>query len=334
MARDDEALRDLRKKFVNLRLVQMKGVDLSLFQFDWNTTIAAFFLNADGTIYARFAPREPAAYSTAALRKTMERVLEAHAKPDRDPFKAKRGPAPAWATPDAMPFIAGRMRDMHCIHCHHVWTGLVRSTLTEGRTIPLQIIYKYPSPAALGLAIDPDDGTSVKTVEGAAEKAGLKVGDIVERAEGQPIFSTADLEWVLQHAPDKGELKLDVRRANDSKPLTVPLADGWRRGGRRGLMAVLGPGMRLEPLDAKAREAAGLAGGRLALRVTNVLRQGAAKDAGFRAGDVLVAVDGKSDPLAEDEFTVLIRTRHTLGAKIKIEVLRAGERVEIVYEVK
>ncbi len=35
----------------------MRGLDLGLFQFDWDTTWAAMFLNADGTIYARYGTR-------------------------------------------------------------------------------------------------------------------------------------------------------------------------------------------------------------------------------------------------------------------------------------
>jgi hypothetical protein len=42
-----------KEKFVSVRQVEMKGVDLSLFQFDHDLNWAAMFINADGIVYAR-----------------------------------------------------------------------------------------------------------------------------------------------------------------------------------------------------------------------------------------------------------------------------------------
>ena len=44
-------------KFVCVRIVQANGMDLTLFQFDYDLTWAAFFLNADRTIYGRYGTR-------------------------------------------------------------------------------------------------------------------------------------------------------------------------------------------------------------------------------------------------------------------------------------
>ena len=38
-------------------MVQANGIDLSLFQFDYDLTFAAFFMNADRTIYGRYGTR-------------------------------------------------------------------------------------------------------------------------------------------------------------------------------------------------------------------------------------------------------------------------------------
>ena len=44
-------------KFVCVRLVQANALDLTLFQFDYDLTFAAFFMNADKTIYGRYGTR-------------------------------------------------------------------------------------------------------------------------------------------------------------------------------------------------------------------------------------------------------------------------------------
>ena len=57
MVRPKSPLEALQQQFVCVRLVQMNGLDLSLFQFDYDQTLAALFLNADGTVYGRYGTR-------------------------------------------------------------------------------------------------------------------------------------------------------------------------------------------------------------------------------------------------------------------------------------
>ena len=44
-------------QFVRVRLIQCNSVDLNLFHFDYDLTFAAFFLNADKTLYGRYGTR-------------------------------------------------------------------------------------------------------------------------------------------------------------------------------------------------------------------------------------------------------------------------------------
>ena len=44
--------------FVRVRLTQITGYDLRLFDFDQDLTWAAFFMNADGYVYGRFGGRD------------------------------------------------------------------------------------------------------------------------------------------------------------------------------------------------------------------------------------------------------------------------------------
>ncbi len=58
-----------------------------------------------------------------------------------------------------------------------------------------------------------------------AEKAGLRVGDVLLAINGHFTQLTADLSWILEKAATEKVLKIKVRSATDSKPrdLTVPL---------------------------------------------------------------------------------------------------------------
>src|SRR5688572_161842 len=50
-------VRRLMDQFVCVRVPQANGMDLSLYQFDYDMSLAAFLMRADGTIYGRFGTR-------------------------------------------------------------------------------------------------------------------------------------------------------------------------------------------------------------------------------------------------------------------------------------
>jgi S1-C subfamily serine protease len=74
------------------------------------------------------------------------------------------------------------------------------------------------------------------------------------------------------------------------------------------------------------------AGGGMALRVQHVGQYGphaAAKQAGFRAGDVLVEFDGKTDLRRETDVLAYGVTQRKPGDQVAVVVLREGKRVRL-----
>ena len=70
-------------KFVCVRLVQANALDLTLFQFDYDLTFAAFFVNADRTIYGRYGSRSDRKDATKdisieGLRQALVGALDLH----------------------------------------------------------------------------------------------------------------------------------------------------------------------------------------------------------------------------------------------------------------
>ena len=55
----DVELKKLTEQFICVRLVQMGGVDLSVFQFDPFLSWSVFFMNGDRTIYGRYGRASP-----------------------------------------------------------------------------------------------------------------------------------------------------------------------------------------------------------------------------------------------------------------------------------
>src|SRR5437764_5356895 len=54
VVRRDPAVRALLDQFVGVRIMHANGLDLSLFQYDTDQSMATFFLNPDLTIYGRY----------------------------------------------------------------------------------------------------------------------------------------------------------------------------------------------------------------------------------------------------------------------------------------
>lgn len=88
-------------------------------------------------------------------------------------------------------------------------------------------------------------------------------------------------------------------------------------------------GMRLDDLSSEARRGLGLADDVLALRVRYLGEYGdhaAAKNAGFRKGDVLVEMDGRDARLTESQWMTTLVNDKRPGDRVAVIVLRDGQR--------
>ncbi len=351
----DPTLRPLLEKFVRVRVVSTNGLDLSLFQYDYDQSFAVFLLNADGTIYGRFGTRSHRTnwvgdVSTDGLAKAMEGALELHAAYPKNKalLAAKLGPKPLFAVPEKFPSLGKYKAELDyqgnvvqsCIHCHQIGDALKDFYRKKKEPLPEDVLFPYPHPKALGLILDPKERATVLKVEAnsPAAKAGFVAGDRIAGLDGQPLLSIADVQWVLHHAPaDGASLKADVVRDGKPVAVTLTLANGWRqlddiswRSSSWGLRRMATGGMLLEPLDSD--RPAGVPKTGMALRAKHVGEFGphaAAKNAGFRKDDVIIAFDGKTDlPRETDVFAHALRTRKP-GDKVNVTIVRDSKTLEL-----
>ncbi|MFO0843298.1 MAG: Trx7/PDZ domain-containing (seleno)protein [Gemmataceae bacterium] len=318
LVNQDKRVRPLLEKFVRVRVVSTNGLDLSLFQFDHDQSFAAFLLNADGAIYGRFGTRSHRTswsddVSIEGLAKALQRALELHADYPRnkEELALKKGPKPDVATPEKYPLLSGKYGPTlnyagkvvpSCIHCHQIGDAQRDTYRARGEPIPEGTLFPYPHPKAVGLVLDPKECATVMRVEkgSPAEKAGFEAGDVVTRLGGQTPLSIADVQWVLHRTPAAGgTLPAEVRRGGAAKALTLSLPRGWRRADDIS-WRVSTWGLRRMALGGLVLESD--KGG---LRVRHVGQYGlhaAAKNAGFRKGDLVVSFDGRDDLRRESDL--------------------------------
>jgi hypothetical protein len=348
----NEELKALARGFVAVRQVEMKNVNLSQFQFDYDLNWAAMFLNADGTVYARYGTQSvegPDAYNSAAsLAKTMKRVLALHAEypGNRTLLAGKRGAKKPAQTALDLPGLPGKdkfraqTRLGNCIHCHNIHDAEVFEAWDMG-TFTRDMLWRYPLPQNIGLQIDRNDGRRIiGAVKGSSlEKEALPSGVELSKVNGQAITSIADIQWALHTLPaDQKELKIEILDRGREVSLTLPLEDGWRKTdiSWRGSLWSVPPRLRIwlpEP-DEKERRRHKLPEGQSAVvaRWINTKEEAGriATKAGLKTGDLIIEVDGRPVPMGGGaKFSAYVKLNYKPGQTLPLTILRNGRRVKI-----
>jgi serine protease Do len=142
--------------------------------------------------------------------------------------------------------------------------------------------------------LDRPEGALVANVEkgSPADKAGLQTGDVIHKANGEPVVASGDLPAIVNRSRPGDRIPLEVWRRGEKLQLTAQLAkasdkiakaqnlsDRESGGGKLGLA--------LRPLDKAEARQAGVSAG---LVVEDV--SGRAARAGIEPGDVVLAVNG------------------------------------------
>ena len=338
-------------------MVKCNSLDLKLFQFDYDLTFSVFFLNADKTVYARYATRTGREadkdVALEGLAATMRSVVELHqGYPDnRKQLSAKQPGKSAHDIPEDYSSLTRFKAKLDydgqvaksCIHCHQIRDAQRVEFRDRNKPLPESLLYPYPSPAILGLTFDKKTRATIATVKekSFAAKAGFKKGDAIDRLNGSQIASEADIQWMLHNLDaDASARKLAVDFTRDGKPQTTQLllSKDWRkqtaidwRPTSWGLRRMATGGMVLKPISAEKKQQLGIGSDAMALEATHVGRygqHGRALRAGLRKGDVVVEFDGQSNLFSESALIEYAMQQKKDGDSIKIVYLRNGRKRE------
>jgi hypothetical protein len=324
------------RDFVLVRLVRITGVDLNLFDFDYDLTWMGFFLSADEVVYGRYGGRDAgdadARLSLAGLRQAMRSALAEHRSrkakpaPRGKPLRAEDYPA------------ARRLPRAECIHCHQVYE-FRRAGRREAGTWRREEVWVYPLPENVGLTLEVDRGDRVRTVapRSPAANAGLRGGDVLRSVNGMRVAAQADVMYGLHRAPAKGRVPLTWERGGKVHRGQLELAAGWRKTNitwRPSLLDIL-PALTVYGADLSAAEkkALGLPPRRLAFRQDATVHS-QARAAGVRAGDVIIGLNDQALDMTMTEFLAHVRRNFLVGERITLQVLRGGKRLSLPLTLK
>ena len=175
----------------------------------------------------------------------------------------------------------------------------------------------------------------VERADGAAEKAGLRRGDVLTRVADLEIASSLDLERALLDRAAGQRVAVVVRRDGSDRSLTLQLestaapavagtlTSANRGDSREAVWRQLG--VRLQALENSAdvsRAFPQLHGG---LRLTDVRPDGPASKAGLKAGDILVGLHQWEMTTLENVLYVLNHNDRAGFSPLRFFIIRAGQ---------
>ncbi len=320
-----------------MRAIRITGADLNLFEFDYDLTWVAFFMNEAGKIYGRFGGRDGKGPDTRntleGLHFAMESALAEHRK---NPSARPETPPEAPMFLENHPIAKAQYKG--CIHCHQV-KEILRAEAKAAGTWDRDSIYTYPLPENVGIALDKERGNLVSQVipGSAAAKVGIKPGDLVRTLNKVSVHSFADAAYGLHKAPMKGEIPISFERAGKPMDATLALAPNWRRTNvtwRPSLLDLL-PSMTVygEDLTVKEKKALGLDEKRLAFRQDKEVHS-AAKAMGVQANDIILGVDNKMLEMSMDQFLGYVRQNYLVGEGLTLNIIRNGKRLDLKVTLK
>ncbi len=161
------------------------------------------------------------------------------------------------------------------------------------------------------------EGALVANVEkgSAADRAGLKAGDVIRSANGKAIVSSGDLPAIVGLSQPGEKLALEVWRDGKRVQLTADLtrsgdkvaAAATPAGGTGGRI-----GLALRPLDPQERQEAGVRAGVVVEDVA-----GPAEAAGVEPGDIVLAVNGTPVSTVEQVKSVVEKSQKSVALLIQ-----------------
>jgi hypothetical protein len=324
---------------VLVRLTRIAGQDLRVFDFDYDLTWMAFLISADEQVYGRYGGRDAASaegrLSLAGLRYAMQAALVAHRSGAGERTLGRKGSP---LLPEEYPTARRMHLRGECIHCHQINEFRREAVQALGRW-SREDVWVYPLPENVGLTLDVDRGDRVRRVEpgSAADRGGLRAGDLVRRLNGFSVASIADAQYALNRAPGRGSIPITWKRDARNLSGTLELAAGWRKTNltwRPSLLDLL-PSLPLagDDLTAGEKKALGIVPKRLAFRQQTPVHKDA-RTAGVRAGDVILGIDGQFPETSMIEFLADVRKSHLVGDRVTLHVLRRGMRVDLSMKLR
>ncbi len=212
-----------------------------------------------------------------------------------------------------------------------------RAVVVGGGSYIGVMMQEVDSERAKALKLHEEGGVEITVIEqdSPAEKAGLKVGDVVLKYNGQRVEGMQQFARMVHETPAWRDVKIEISRAGVAQTVIVKVAQRKTQHMEmgeapqmperfdihipdmpRGFMTLRSSvlGVEAESIDGQLAQYFGVKDGVL---VRSVLKGSAAEKAGIRAGDVIVKIDDARVATPAD-ISGRLRTLHGKAASVVV----------------
>ena len=308
----------------------MKDVDLDIFRFDYDLTLAVLFLDGNDKVYSRWGGRDAGPgenrLSKESFLHAMRETLALHKEEWKGVDERDVLPTPK-TTVQKLPWMERRIeagKGPECFHCHMVPGARREEEVARGK-FDKRRIWDFPPPENLGITFDRDQGTLVAEIapKSPAARAGIRKGDRIESVGEVRTLTEGDVRLSLHNIRGRN-LEVRSRRGVAVRREKLTLPKSWRVSDiswRASMYRIPpNPGFWAPELGEKERMAMGLAADVLALKVQWV-PAGPSRKAGLRKGMVILALDGSRKRLTPNQVHLRIRVDKNPGDTLELAVL-------------
>lgn len=324
-------------------MTNINDIDLNLFAFDYDLTLAILLANPDGTVYHRYGGRtHRSPMNMTTLVDLMTEGLTTH-----HDYAASPNP-PSLSPPETTSdLIQGRLKgsinaSFGCYHCHYVREARQTLALQSGKWTPDQF-WIWPEPKQVGLTMDQRRQSEVTEVikDSSASMAGIRPGDRLNSLGGQRILTKYDIQWVLNQTDYKSRsIPFSIIRNDFPIEGKLNLPAGWKVGDPadyqwrvRNVFTehmnkfLPTPGFIGTQLFVSEKRDLGIDRDRFALRLTQLNLSSFL--AGVRRGDIAESVNGRSSFTSTREFYHWCETLRRSGLDLTLGLIRDHSPMQI-----
>jgi len=307
----------------------MDGVDIGLFDFDRHNALYYFLMNADEQIYMRYGGRDAESATSYLNLRSLELALEEGLKlHGRGQAPERERPAPFY--PTDIPLLRKRTAWRgDCVECHLIADYQNIQKELDGRLDRVRDMYRSPDIKTIGIHLHVPSGLLVEEAKGAVAEAGLQAGDRLTHVNGVRVRTFGDFQYYYDKVPRHSrQLALGILRDEAAHVLNVELPERWWVTDLSFRHWTVDPLVyfKTEPLSSARKAELGFPVGGFAGEVTERERFHEFATPPLKRGDVVYAVEDVFDDELADTPELHIKLRHRAGSKLKLHVLRGGER--------
>ena len=331
----------LLSQYTLARINSMKGIDLTLFDFDRHNAIYYFALNTQEDIYFRYGGRDSESASSylnlESLELALTQGLKIHQAPKRKTLPKPTKPKAKF--PRQIPGLNENVvQQNRCVECHHIAHFETQFAEKNNTLNKLSAMFRNPNIKTLGIYLDIPKGLRVEKSNGPAKIASLAEGDLITRINNHDVTTFADLQYYLDKVDRSAtSLQLTVVRNTIEKNLTIALPPLWWKTDIAYRNWTINPltFFSSRRLTNAEKVALNLPNNGIASLVTDV-----PIDAMFEAahtlkeGDIITAVDGKEVNSLHTGVELHIQLYHKSGSKVTLDVIREGEKITLPLQTK